>query len=222
MGNSVAYEKISKVQFGTIIMVSTGGSGYTSFTTASTNVSRGSSYTIAVTPQWTGTVYGEGYAAWIDFNKDGDFSDAGELVWSKSASTVSVATGTITIPTSASTGSTRMRVSMKNNGIPTPCEVFARGQVEDYTVNIVSTGRDSGEDAAISFKLYPNPVQGDELHVSGIEADVEYRIYNLTGRSVAEGKTSDGKISVSSLVAGIYLLQIVQDEQWVTKKFVRQ
>lgn len=222
MGNSVAYEKISKVQFGTINMVSTGGSGYTSFTTASTNVSRGSSYTIAVTPQWTGTVYGEGYAAWIDFNKDGDFSDAGELVWSKSASTVSVATGTITIPASASTGSTRMRVSMKNNGIPTPCEIFARGQVEDYTVNIVSTGRDSGEDAAISFKLYPNPVQGDELHVSGIESDVEYRIYNLTGRSVAEGKTSDGKISVSTLVAGIYLLQIVQDEQWVTKKFVRQ
>jgi hypothetical protein len=26
------------------------------------------------------------YAVWIDYNKDGDFNDAGELVWSKAPS----------------------------------------------------------------------------------------------------------------------------------------
>jgi hypothetical protein len=29
-----------------------------------------------------------------------------------------------------------MRVSMKYNGIPTPCEAISYGEVEDYTVNI--------------------------------------------------------------------------------------
>jgi hypothetical protein len=62
-------------------------------------------------------IYNEGYAVWIDYNKNGDFSDAGELVWSKAASQTPVS-GSFT-PTSATTGATRMRVSMKYNAIPT-------------------------------------------------------------------------------------------------------
>ena len=46
------------------------------FTNISTNLTRGQAYTIIVTPTWTGTIYGEGYAAWIDYNKDGSLSAA--------------------------------------------------------------------------------------------------------------------------------------------------
>jgi hypothetical protein len=35
-----------------------------------------------------------------------------------------------------------MRVSMKYNGIPTPCEAISYGEVEDYTVNIVAGAAD--------------------------------------------------------------------------------
>src|SRR5690606_22510926 len=108
--------------------------GYSDFTSLSATVNRGSSYTISITPTWTGSTYSEGYAVFIDYNIDGDFSDAGETVWTKAASTATPATGSFTISSTASLGATRMRVSMKYNGIPTACEAFQYGEVEDYTV----------------------------------------------------------------------------------------
>jgi hypothetical protein len=54
-------------------------------TSISTSLTKGTAYTITVTPTWTGSAYSEGYAVWIDYNADGDFADTGELVWSKTA-----------------------------------------------------------------------------------------------------------------------------------------
>jgi bacillolysin len=142
-GNSVADEYIGKVQLGTINNTSTGGTGYSDFTSITTNITKGSASTITVTPTWTGTSYSEGYAVWIDLNGDSDFDDAGELVWSKAASKTTPVSGSFTVPTSSNTGSTRMRVSMKYNGVPTTCEAFSYGEVEDYTVNIIATTADT-------------------------------------------------------------------------------
>ncbi len=135
-GNIVTDELIGRVQLGTIDNTSTGGTGYTDFTAVSTNLILSSSNTITITPTWTGTVYPEGYAVFIDYNADGDFADSGETVWSNSASTTTPVSGTFTVPSTATLGATRMRVSLKYNGIPTSCETFQYGQVEDYTVVI--------------------------------------------------------------------------------------
>jgi len=142
-GNSVNDEYIGKVQLNTINNSSNGNNGYTDFTAISTDLAQGTSYTITVTPTWTGTVYSEGYAVWIDYNADGDFGDTGELVWSKATSKTTPVSGTFSIPTGANTGTTRMRVSMKYNGIPTACEAFSYGEVEDYTVNITGSSADT-------------------------------------------------------------------------------
>ncbi|MBS1534750.1 MAG: fibronectin type III domain-containing protein [Bacteroidetes bacterium] len=137
-GNSVADELIGRVQFGTIDNVSTGGSGYTDFTNLSTDVTLGSSQTITITPTWTGSTFSEGYAVFIDYNRDGDFADTGETVYTRAASTTTPIVGTFTIPATATTGVTRMRVSLKYNAIPTACETFSYGQVEDYSVQILA------------------------------------------------------------------------------------
>lgn len=137
-GNSVADELIGNVQLGSINNTSTGGTGYTDFTSISTNLVLGSSQTITITPFWTGTVYPEGYAVFIDYNRDGDFVDAGETVFTQTPTAATPITGTFAVPGTASLGVTRMRVSLKYNGIPTSCETFAYGQVEDYTVVIVA------------------------------------------------------------------------------------
>ena len=142
-GNSVSDEYIQRVQLNTINNSSDGGNGYSNFTSISTGLTIGQSYTITITPKWTGTVYDEAYAVWIDYNHDGDFDDSGELVWSKAASKDTPVSGTFTIPASASAVSTRMRVSMKYNGIPTACETFDYGEVEDYTVQLVSQAADT-------------------------------------------------------------------------------
>lgn len=156
-GNSVNDEYISRVQLGTINKAS-GAQSYSDFTTSSTDLSKGDNYTITVTPTWTGTKYNEGYAVWIDYNQDGDFTDAGEQVWIKSASKTAPVTGSFTVPTSALGGETRMRVSMKYNGIPTSCETFSYGEVEDYTVNIVDGGSAGGNttvNLTFTFDNYP-------------------------------------------------------------------
>lgn len=136
-GTSVVDELIGRVQFGTIDNISTGGTGYTNFTAISTNVLLGSSQTITITPTWTGTIYPEAYAVFIDYNRDNDFLDAGETVYTRAATTATPIVGTFTIPLTATPGTTRMRVSMRYNALPTACLTFDYGQVEDYTINIV-------------------------------------------------------------------------------------
>ena len=102
---------------------------------------------------------GEGYAVFIDYNQNGVFTDAGETVFTKAASTATPATGSFTVPATATLGATRMRVSMKYSGVPTSCEAFSYGQVEDYTINITSTAKefDAKESVVADIKLYPNP-----------------------------------------------------------------
>ena len=74
---------------------------------------------------------------WIDYNRDGDFDDAGELAFDWLTPTSDPVSGDITIPATAQQGQTRMRVTMKydnDTGPPTPCETFTWGEVEDYSV----------------------------------------------------------------------------------------
>jgi hypothetical protein len=138
-GNNVSDEYIGRVQLGSLDNSSgAASSGYADFTSQSTDLGKGDANTITITPEWTGTVYNEGYSVWIDYNQDGDFNDAGEQVWTQSATSNTPVSGNFTVPSGALSGNTTMRVSMKYNGIPTACESFSYGEVEDYTVNITT------------------------------------------------------------------------------------
>ena len=231
-GNSAAAEKIGRVVFADISKSSTGTTAYEKFTTISTDVARGTNYAISITPSWTSTQYSEGYAVFIDFNNDGDFLDAGEKVVSKAASVTSPQVVTFTIPSTVSLGAKIMRVAMKRDGIPTACETFAYGQVEDYTINIISSSRGIEAIAAanenevasvekLDFKLYPNPVAGSELNISSV-SDASFRIINLLGQEIQNGKIENEIIPVSNISAGTYLLEVTSNGQTVVKKFIKK
>ncbi|WP_161971674.1 GEVED domain-containing protein [Flavobacterium silvisoli] len=221
-GNSTADEKIGKVAFGTISNTSTGTAGYENFTALSTNVARGTAYTITITPSWTSTKYSEGYAVWIDYNQDGDFADAGETVFTKAKSTTTPVTGTITIPSTASLGATRMRVSMKYNATPTACETFSYGQVEDYTVNITATAKDMSSTTELSFTLYPNPVKGNVLNIANLQSPSTYTIYNMMGQELGKGSIENETIYVGSLRTGAYLVEVKNENGVSTKRFIKE
>ena len=220
-GNSVASEKIGKVVFGTIDNTSTGGTGYENFTAITTNATIGTAYTITITPSWTGAKRNEGYAVWIDYNRDGDFTDTGEQVWTKTPSKTTPVSGTFTIPVTATLGTTRMRVSMKYNAIPTSCEIFSSGQVEDYTVNIVSSARLFDSVALDTIKLYPNPVKGNELYISDLETG-SYRIFNSLGQEIANGTFSNGTIPIPDITTGTYLIELISYNQSTIKRFIKK
>ncbi|TMI61539.1 MAG: T9SS type A sorting domain-containing protein [Bacteroidetes bacterium] len=135
-----AGEKISNVTLNTINNNSTSAAGYEDFRTVSTLLQPGNAYpvTVNLSNGWQDDqVY-----IWIDFNHNGLFTDAGELVFT-SAISAGPHSGTITIPAQSANvllGTTLMRVRLQDTGSPptnnTSCGNSEWGQVEDYTIDL--------------------------------------------------------------------------------------
>jgi Zn-dependent metalloprotease len=193
-GNSVADEYISKVQLGTINNTTTGGNGYSDYTSVNTSLAKASVNTITITPKWTGTSYNEGYALWIDYNQNGDFSDSGELVWSTVPSKTTPVSGTFTVPSSAASGMTRMRVSMKYNGVPTSCEAFSYGEVEDYSVNITGGAADTTSPSAPSSLA----ASGTTTTTTNLSWNASTDNVAVTGYNVYQGSTLKATVTSTS------------------------
>ena len=201
-GNSVADEYIGRVQLNTIDKSSNGGNGYSDYTSISTDLTIGTNYTIIVTPTWTATKYNEAEAVWIDYNADGDFADAGELVWSAAASQTSPVSGNFTVPSTATVGATRMRVSMKYNGIPTPCETFSYGEVEDYTVNLVNSTVDTQAPSAPTNLVASNATQTTvDLAWTAATDNVGVTGYDVYKNGTLLGSTVNTSTQVTGLTA---------------------
>ena len=133
---STAFEKISNVKLSNINNSSTSTAGYEDFTSITGDVFSGATMPITVT--LSGGFSSDQVFVWIDLNRDYDFDDAGELLYT-SANGVGPHTGNISIPASTTPGLTRMRIRMHDASLGpnnTPCGASAYGQVEDYTVNI--------------------------------------------------------------------------------------
>jgi chitodextrinase len=232
---STTREYINRVQLGSINNLSGNNNGYGNFTSISTNLSTGTTATITITPAWNGMSTNEAYSVWIDYNQNGNF-DSNELVFSKSKSKASSVSGSFFIPTNAVSGTTRMRVAMKYNTLPTACEVFTNGEVEDYTVAIAGTtvkfetdnaaAEDSiqtkEETGKLSFKLYPNPVKGETLHFTTIENSASYSIYNLMGQQIKNGTTDNNTVNVSTLTPGIYIIEISDGISVGSNRFIKE
>ncbi len=221
--NNTSEEYISNVQLGTINNSSAAeNGGYSDFTSISTTLTKGISNSITITPTWTGRTYREGYSVWIDYNQDGDFTDSGEQVWTRSATRTTPVSGSFTIPATAQEGNTRMRVIMRYNRIPSSCGSFTYGEVEDYTITI--GGAATSLKSSIrknSFTIYPVPVNNIlniELAASGV---YEYAIIDITGKTAVKG-TFSNTINVSRLASGTYILKINTENGIYTKQFIKE
>ncbi|MCC6252841.1 MAG: gliding motility-associated C-terminal domain-containing protein [Bacteroidia bacterium] len=84
-----------------------------------------------------GAIYQQGFAIWIDYNQNNSFTDPGEFVWNSGSAGFQVFNGVVTVPASALTGNTRMRVRSNFAATPSsPCAHQTYGEVEDYMVII--------------------------------------------------------------------------------------
>jgi hypothetical protein len=118
----------------------TGCQTYTDNTHISTTLLAGTQYSISVKYGSCGgpyTIYGK---AWIDYNHDGDFDDTGEeIVTFPSGNNYNTHAVNFTVPTNLTyIGNTRLRVTIREGGTPTPCGTYTWGETEDYTVNLIS------------------------------------------------------------------------------------
>jgi hypothetical protein len=140
---SFAYglQEITNVTLGTLNNSTQSGSYYENNTTVTApQLEQGISYPMSITSNSSG----QNRTVWIDFNDNGTFGTNEQLV-SNSYTSNSSASYTITIPSTANLGQHRMRiVSNYNywiNASDNPCPngyPYAYGQVEDYTVQIIT------------------------------------------------------------------------------------
>lgn len=200
-GNNWSYEWISNVQFGTFTN-SSGAAGYTDFTGQTVSMEAGTSVSLSLTPGFSGSTYTEYFKVWIDYNKNGDFTDAGEEVYSGvGTSTVS---GSFTVPAGA-TGTTRMRVSMKWNAAQTPCETFSYGEVEDYTVNFTTSAPVA---PVADFSAGSTTVaEGDVVNFTDLSSNVPTSwAWTFTGGTPASSTAQNPSVQYNT--AGSYTVEL--------------
>lgn len=137
-GNSIVYEWINNVTLNTINNTTAGtAGGYANYTSTSTSLAQNSAYTISLKPGFASSTYTEYFKVYIDYNNDKDFADAGENVYTSSGSATTVS-GSFTVPSTATTATTRMRVMMSDGAIASSCGSYSYGEVEDYSINITT------------------------------------------------------------------------------------
>jgi bacillolysin len=234
-GSSQSYEYIDYVKLGSIARTSGADGGYYNGTASSTSVAAGSSQTINFSAGFTGSAYTEYWKVYIDYNQNGVFTDSGELVVSGSSSSSGTLSSTFTVPTTAKTGNTRMRVIMNDASATTSCGSYSYGETEDYTVSIsggaaiaaasaptsLTAGAISG-DAVLS--LYPNPALTTlTLSLSSNAELTKVEVLDARGAAVSAARyQGNGQLDVSGLAGGLYLLRASDGQHTFVQRFVKQ
>jgi bacillolysin len=136
-GTSVSHEWITLVRLGSIDRTSGPDGGYYDGTRTSTRVTAGSSQTISYSAGFARRAHTEYWKIYIDYNQDGDFMDSGEMVGSTDNTSSSPLSSSFTVPNTAKSGRTRLRVVMSGTSTTTTCGSFDYGETEDYTLVII-------------------------------------------------------------------------------------
>ncbi|MCY1721407.1 GEVED domain-containing protein [Prolixibacteraceae bacterium Z1-6] len=213
-------EWIAGVLFGTINN-SSGATTYSDFTAQTTTLSVGESAAINLSPGFSKNALREYWKVWIDFNHDSDFEDAGEEVFA-APNVKGDVSGNIVVPANAIPGTTRMRVAMKAAAFSTPCEIFDRGEVEDYSLIIEGTKSiqlDVAETDVIGvMRVYPNPAQEGINVETGVEQSVSVMVFDIAGNLLlAAPIEKTGYIDLSAFAEGTYLVKCMQQTKRIIK-----
>ncbi|PMB23448.1 hypothetical protein CEN46_10285 [Fischerella thermalis CCMEE 5318] len=156
------------------------------------------------------TTFGTGYlSGWIDLNRDGDFNDAGEKVISDrsiTSNTVSTTSVPITIPSSASGGTSYMRFRFTTTtGVAASGYSNSDGEVEDYQITIVPAT------FSVSGTLYEDTDGGDDFDngEATLPANITIKLLDTNNSVVATTTTAaNGTYTFTNVTNGNYKIQV--------------
>ncbi|MBD2723957.1 T9SS type A sorting domain-containing protein [Hymenobacter armeniacus] len=76
--------------------------------------------------------------------------------------------------------------------------------------------------AVTAVELYPNP-SSDKVYLNGLDGTVRFRVLNEMGKTLMSGETTGAAgVSVQTLPAGMYLLELVTETGRTVQRFARQ
>lgn len=231
-GQSTAFEFIDKFALNTLTRTSGSDGGYYNGTHLSTNLKPNVKYNLTFSLGFTGSKRTEYIRAYLDYNQNGLFTDAGELLFSKSTNSTGDTKMSFKVPLTASLGPTRIRLIMKYGSYGTPCEVFTNGEVEDYSVNITNTPglmdeEEDGDDKTLS--LYPVPatdkltfsyyLPGSNEDLFGVVTGVDGKVINKIEFKGKAGRNVES-FDLSMLPCGVYFFNLSSQSINQTQKFI--
>ena len=230
VANSDYDTSTTRVQFNTINNITAKPSGYSDYTSISTNVNRLSAYNLTLNVNTDGD-YSTNSNVWIDWNQNCSFNDPGEVYDLGSATNVTNGTTlnsplSILVPANAVLGNTIMRVSTKYDTAANACEDGFDGEVEDYTINVLPTltVEQFGFD---NFKVFPNPNNGTfTIQLNGsLERNINIALYDISGRIIFNKSFQNvgdfnQEIQLNHVQSGLYILNVNDGFRKTTRKLI--
>jgi hypothetical protein len=193
-----------------------------------------SSYAISVTQITGGSFYYAAYLnVFIDWNRNGLFTDPGERVFNAgpTSQTSPTLSGTIAVPNNASLGFSRMRVMLDEAGSATsgPCTTFSYGEVEDYLVEITTNplGIAPDKNGPVAA-MYPNPAQDRVLiQLKPNSRAQRIELLDIAGKtlvtqSVVGVEQSLVDFDLTKVPAGAYFVRVVAEDGISQRKLIKQ
>lgn len=197
------------------------------FLDQSTDLEQGKTYEITVAGNTNGPDTNE-FVVFFDLDQNGTFEPdtegfyVGNLAGSTGVDGKTVSKS-IQIPANAKEGKTRMRIMKTYRLVPDdPCsQIYAFGQSENYTVNIVKNLAVSDVNSK-KVKIYPNPIQ-NILSIEAKSVVKNVRIINMAGQEVYIKQLNkiNPQINVSHLPKGVYILNVETNEEITTQKIIK-
>ena len=161
------------------------------------SVTKGSSVIINVTASVSGFLN-----AWMDFNKNGSWADAGEQIYSNAPLTAGLNTLTFAVPLTASTGNTFARFRFSTLSGLTYTGIAANGEVEDY-MTIIEPPAPVAFNVTGGGSYCAGPI-GLPVGLDGSEAGVTYTLYKNGVPQVPAVAGTGAAISFGNQFAGTY------------------
>lgn len=249
IGRNTQYEWIETVEIANQTYNSGNNNGYGDFSDTDIIVPIGGTLPLAFTPGFGFFEYHENWQIWIDFNADGDFEDEGEAAFlisgkgrvegvigipldaaqGKTRMRIAMKWGELIEPCeSFSWGEVEdytlnlqgLATIESRNPIPESNKIFTTGQPAVYTT------QERGED--FDLHLFPNPTTDFISLEWEDQKDKKYElsIYNSLGQLQKHQQipthtgSNKTKLSVSEFPAGVYLLQMRNEDKVLTKEFI--
>ncbi|WP_340112844.1 CehA/McbA family metallohydrolase [Maribellus mangrovi] len=203
------------------------GSGYQYYTERIVSLSAGTN-TVELTPE--NSKNRNYWKIWIDSDYDGVFDDLTETVLSIPSKKGTISAD-ITVP--VITENTRMRISMRNQALPLPCDDGFEGDVKDFDISVAASTKSASVKPStpvaeeLSLKVYPNPFKNEiNIQISGNGDYKKSRIHirDIAGKlmySEVFGQQGIIKIQDIHLSPGCYFITVQLDDWTKTEQLIK-
>jgi hypothetical protein len=157
----------------------------------------GQAYTFSLSSSTAGGNYGNSLAMYIDYNRNGVFTDAGEQVYTSPGTIIGphTRTGSFTVPLSANFGVTRMRVISHEGLIGSPTQPVTWGEYEEYTINLLSNITNNFSWSWVPTTPAINTASGTTIPTNITSSPVT-TIYTVTSTNLATGCFATASVSL--------------------------